>query len=180
MSALSFEVVETPDDLLDTPPVTTETIGDEFPDKCQEPGCGIGIPYSGRGRRPRFCDEHKPKRSQGSSTRATGKGAEQTARAAAGMLGQLNGLIGMGLSLYGLKMTAEQIDKANDQFVESATQALVNDPKLAKKIIGLGATSGKATLAVAYGMMGAAIAPVAVMEMKHKKAVQDASADSMG
>lgn len=177
MSALSFEVVETPDELLDTPPITTETIGDEYPDKCGE--CRKGVPYSGRGRRPKFCDEHKPNRSK-SSPRATGKGAEQTARAAAGMLSQLNGLIGMGLSMYGLTMTAEQINTANAQFEEAATQALVNDPKLAKKIIGLGATSGKATLAVAYGMLGASIAPVAVMELRHKKAVQNASADSVG
>ena len=105
---------------------------------------------------------------------------EATARNAASMLGQLNGLIGMGLAMYGLNMTAASIERANEQFVESATQALINDPKLARKIVGLGATTGKASLAVAYGMLGAAIAPAAVVELKMKKAEQDAAADSVG
>lgn len=177
MSAPMFEVIETPPEMQDDAPLTTETVGDEYPDKCGT--CGKGVPYSGRGRRPKFCDEHKPNRAK-SSPRATGRGSEQTARVAASMLGQLNGLIGMGLAMYGLNMTAASIERANDQFVESATQALINDPKLAKKIVGLGATTGKASLAVAYGMLGAAIAPAAVVELKMKKAAQDAADDSMG
>lgn len=172
-----FEVIETPDDLRDDAPLTTETVGDEYPDKCVV--CSAGIPYGGKGPRPKYCDEHKKNKSK-TSPRVSARGAEATARTAAGLLGQLNGLIGMGLAMYGLKMTAETIQTANDQFVEQATIALTNDPKLAKKIVGLGATSGKASLAVAYGMLGASIAPVAMFELKQKKAEQDALVDSVG
>lgn len=177
MSTPMFEVIETPTELRDDAPLTDETVGEEYPDKCEE--CGKGVPYGGRGRRPRFCDDHKPRKSQ-SSSRSSGRGSEAVARNAASMLGQLNGLIGMGLAMYGLNMTAASIERANEQFVESATQALINDPKLARKIVGLGATTGKASLAVAYGMLGAAIAPAAVVEIKMKKADQDAAADSVG
>lgn len=171
-----FEVIETPSDLRDDAPLTTETVGDEYPDKCVV--CSAGIPYGGKGPRPKYCDEHKKNKAK--TTRTSTRGSADVARTAAGFLGQLNGLIGMGLAMYGLDMTAKTIQTANDQFVEQATVALTNDPKLAKKIVSLGATSGKASLAVAYGMLGAAIAPVAVVELKMKKAEQDVLADSVG
>lgn len=177
MSAPMFEVIETPDELHDEAPLTTETVGDEYPDKCVV--CSAGIPYGGKGPRPKYCEDHKKNKSK-SSARTSTRGNARVAEDAAMLLGQLNGLIGMGLQFYGLQMTAASIATANDQFVRAATNALENDPKLAKKIVGFGATSGKASLAVAYGMLGAAIAPVAVAELKMKKADQDASADSVG
>lgn len=175
MTTPIFEVIETPPEMQqDDAPLTTETVGEEYPDKCLT--CGKGVPYGGAGRRPKYCDEHKKTRAK-SSPRASGRGDAKLAANAARMLGQLNGLIGMGLAAYGLDMTAAAIAKAEEQFVESATTALENDPKLARKITSLGASTGKASLAVAYGMLGAAIAPVAVVELRMKKAAQEEASD---
>lgn len=41
--------------------------GDEL--ACEFPGCGKPLYYSGRGRKPKFCDEHKPSRSRASAPR---------------------------------------------------------------------------------------------------------------
>lgn len=60
----------------DTPPVGREIDPNEFgfasddtaPMRCNEPGCTNELHYSGRGRKPTKCDEHKGTRTTGTRT----------------------------------------------------------------------------------------------------------------
>jgi len=92
-----------------------------------------------------------------------------TAKSAAGLLARMNLLIGLALHTSGLEDTALELRKANEQFEELAYEALLADPQLCKKILGAGATSGKAGLIMAYSMLGISIAPVARTEIIERR-----------
>jgi hypothetical protein len=71
---------------------------------------------------------------------------------------------------FRLPQTAAALATANEGFEESAYQALLTDPKLCQLILKAGATSGKVSLVIAYGMLAVAVAPVAVAEFREKQA----------
>lgn len=156
VTVLEFDVSDVPDDIAPTPEYACSV-------------CGVALEYSGRGRKPTKCADHK--RGGGSGTpRAKAGNPPALAKQAAAALGQLNGLICIGLSVapmpYRLPMTASAIATANEAFEQQAAEALATDPKLARLILRGGAASGKVALLIAYGMMGAAVVPVAIMEYK--------------
>lgn len=58
MSAATLEVLDL--DVLDvTASPTASAAGDTAPKQCEKAGCTNGVPKTGRGRPPKFCDEHK-------------------------------------------------------------------------------------------------------------------------
>jgi hypothetical protein len=57
MSAATLETLDL--DVLDVVSPAATAAGDKTPAVCQKPGCTNGIPKTGRGRPPKFCDEHK-------------------------------------------------------------------------------------------------------------------------
>lgn len=133
--------------------------------------CGKTLTYAGRGRKPKFCDEHKKgsaKPSGGAKTRVTGN--EKLAEQAVNALVQINNLTGFGARLIGMEATAGAIDFCQDGFREQAYAALVTDPALCRQILSAGEISGKFSLAIAYAMMGAMVAPVAAKEIQEKRA----------
>lgn len=69
MTADMFSETPVPVAELDEPPVLEDVPEDESPDICQIPGCNESLVYGGRGRRPRFCDEHKPNKSKSTVTK---------------------------------------------------------------------------------------------------------------
>ena len=135
--------------------------------------CGTELTYGGRGRKPRFCDEHKSG-SKGTTTRraASGKNA-QLAQQAADVLSQANAMIALALNLpfspLQLPVTSATIVAADEGFNEQARRALLTDPKLAAMLLRGGGVSGKIGLVVAYGMLAGAIVPVAMLEMKERE-----------
>lgn len=134
--------------------------------------CGKALTYSGRGRKPRFCDEHK-KGSKGTVRRATGARNVAVASQAADVLMTTNSFVQFMASMGGLENTAEAIETANPQFRERAYEALLNDPELAKAITRGGAMTGKMALVMAYSMFAFSVVPVAYLEVKVKKAERE-------
>lgn len=159
-------VLEDADVLPDEPPINPPEYACEV--------CGKELEYSGRGRKPKYCDEHKGGRKGTSTPRKSTAKADATAKQAAAALAQLNALIGMGLMAapkpWGMPQTASALAERNDAFEESAYQALLTDPKLAAMIVRGGATSGKVALIIAYGMLGFSIYPTAQSEWKANRA----------
>lgn len=161
-SVIDFKDVDVPPDV----PVPAE-----FEFSCQV--CGTELFYGGRGRKPKFCDEHKktaPRGSKGTGSNAT------LARQASASLSQLNAMIGlalfvpeiprMGKNPLFLPATGTALATADEGFSEAAYNALLTDPALCKLILKGGAAGGKLALLMAYGMLAAAIIPVAVTEYK--------------
>jgi len=161
---LKFSGLSTEEDL-------TEDLKDEIPPSNYEYACevcGKEIFYGGRGRKPKYCDEHKTNKSSKSSTGKTkisGQGAQLAAQATEALV-QLNGLFSMGLTLVKLPMTAGALNDAQEGFRESTYNALLTDPELCKTILRVGTTSGKVALMISYSMLIAAVAPVGVLEYK--------------
>lgn len=92
--------------------------------------------------------------------------SEKSARTAAKLLAQMNLFIGMGISAFGLRMTAQEIVAANDQFEEMAYNALLSDPKLCAKILSAGMSSGRSQLMFAYLALAGALTPVAMEDIR--------------
>lgn len=153
----------------DTQPLVT---GVEYPCRVCNREAG---PYSGRGRKPTLCAEHKAqtKGSGGRATKTTGKAA-QLAGQAADTLSQYNDIVAFVAGLGTLEFTKEQIETANPEFRDRAYAALLTDPALAESIIRNGGMSGKAALIIAYAMFAGSVVPVAMGELKIRKAERDA------
>jgi hypothetical protein len=135
--------------------------------------CGKELYYAGKGRHPRFCDEHKPNKGAGTS-RGKGAGSNtQRARQASEVLVQVNSFVAIALMLpspFQLPVTASALAAANDGFGEAAYEALLTDPELAKLILRGGGLSGRLALALAYAMLGGSVIPVGIQEFRERRA----------
>ena len=131
--------------------------------------CGKELSYSGKGRKPKYCDEHKRSSSSSSNTGTKKNSNAQLAAQAADALVSVNSLVVMGLMFAQFGDTASEISKREDAFREQAYQALLTDPALCKSILRAGQTSGKISLLIAYGMLGASVAPTAMVEVNEKR-----------
>jgi hypothetical protein len=141
--------------------------------------CGQECEYSGRGRPPTKCAEHKSTKSSGKK-RASGLGSNATLAAqAAEALVQFNGLVAILLMLAQMPMTVDAIETAKDGFREAAYEALLTDPALCKTILKGGTASGKIALLIAYGMFAGAVGPVAYMEYKEKARIRREERDAL-
>lgn len=167
-AALTFTETDPLDDLpMDNGPVTVDV---EHP--CDK--CGRETGWSGRGRRKKLCDGCKPPRaSAGTRTpRVSGNASNIAAQAAKTLVG-INNMIAVGALALGLKETYQQIIAVQASFEDQAYQALLMDPKFAASLLSAGQVSGKAMLGMAYVSMGVGIAPVAMAELKAKKAARE-------
>lgn len=161
----------------DTVPDTYD-ITPEFPcDTCgQEAG-----PYVGRGPKPKRCPSCK--RLAGAKPAAAGKVTGKDASLAAQatqVLIQLNGMMAIGMMAMGLHRTASAFAGANEGFEAQAYAALTTDPDLCKLILKGGVKSAKISLGMAYVGLGMAAVPVAVEEVREKKAARAAAAEAEG
>lgn len=135
--------------------------------------CSKPLVYAGRGRKPRYCDDHKPKRgavSSGSANTANARKAGQ----AADILANANKIVGFGAMALSMTDTASVIAEQNDSFRSMAYDALLMDQKLCNMILSAGGKSGAAALVLAYVMLGASVAPTAVMEIRTLRAEREA------
>lgn len=154
-----------------TPAVVPDITPDETPESTHELSCetcGKELTYSGRGRKPKFCDEHKKSSGGVSKRKSLGKNDQMAAQAAEALV-QMNGIAAIGIMMFGLPLTATALKNAEDTFREQAYSALLTDPALCATILRGGTASGKVALLIAYGMLGAAVAPVGIMEFKEKR-----------
>lgn len=172
--SLAFSEVDVPETLYPSDDVP-ETV---MPQRETDPSglvcevCGVPLTYGGRGRKPKFCEAHR--KSTSSKKPSSGTKNESLARQAAAALAQLNGLACVGLMVVGFPGTAGAISERNEDFENQAYNALLTDPALCATILRAGATSGKAALIIAYGMLAVSVAPVTIGELRERKALRDA------
>lgn len=127
---------------------TTEPTGYEYeyeptstdPERLVCEVCGVDIVYSGRGRKPKRCDEHK--RNQAGTT-GTRKSTGQVASIRSGMT-DLYRAAGSGLVILGgmtgdqaLKNDGELIDNRADVLAAEWAKLAENDPKVRKALSNL-------------------------------------------
>ena len=159
----------------DVPVFTDVAVPDEKPPTQYEYACGtcgVELTYAGKGRKPKWCDEHKPGRSSTGPKRSSGQNAQLAAQASEA-LSQINGLIAMGLFLAQMPDTSSALADRESVFRDQAYAALLTDPALCRLILKAGTTGGKISLAIAYAMLGASVAPVGIMEYRSNKAARD-------
>jgi hypothetical protein len=147
-----------------TPDVVPETTEVEYP--CQVCGREAG-PYGGRGRKPKFCDEHKKVKS-GTRAASAPKNNALAAQAADALV-QVNGLAAFAATVMQYDETGETLRNAQDEFRARAHAALVTDPALCRAILRGGPMSARAALILSYGMLATVVAPVAVQEYRDKR-----------
>lgn len=164
-----FSDAEAPDD---SSPATSDV---EFPCRVCNKEAG---PYSGRGRKPTLCPEHKAAKGTPRQSRVTGAPASLAAQAA-GVLEQLNGIIAVGCMAFGMNETAHAIASGNEQFKEQAYAALVTDQELCKLILKGGVKSAKISLGLAYASFAMGVGPVAVNELRAKKEARIAAREGL-
>lgn len=165
---LNFETTPIPDDAappMDEPTPVAAPFNPEFPDSTADAPYGYFPDGRIRKRRP-----HGSRKTATSSVTRM-PASESSARSAAGLLATLNNLIAVGITTAaGLPRTGAAITEGNAQFESMAYEALLADPALCKKILSVGASSGKGALALAYVTLGATIVPAAISEVKERKA----------
>ena len=154
--------------VVDEVPLTTpELDAVEYP--CTVCGKESG-PYSGRGRKPTKCSEHKV--AKGGRAKTTGKNATLAAQAT-DTLAQCNELVAFVALVARYENTSEQIKLANTVFRESAYSALLTDPDLCQTIIRTGGITGKGALIISYAMLASAVVPTAIVEFKMHRAERE-------
>lgn len=131
--------------------------------------CGTALEYGGRGRKPKYCDEHKRQRSSSTRNTIPSGNNDKLASMAVDVLCQANALMGMGLMLGKMNKTASALADRDDAFRIQAYEALKTDPALCKMILKSGATSGKVALVISYLLLILSVAPVAVDEFKERR-----------
>lgn len=136
----------------------------EYP--CQVCGREAG-PYAGKGRKPRFCVEHKPGRGKSGVRKAPRNDA--LAAQAADALVQVNRMAAFGATVMGYEDTGDAVRAAQDEFRNAAHAALITDEELCRAILRGGPLSARLSLLLAYGMMLTVIGPVAVTEYRQHR-----------
>lgn len=167
MSAMFTETAAPTDE---APPVADDQIDLDlitYPDATPE--APYGYTPTGRIRK-------RPVGSRAGGAKGAGRGSmpasRQQAETAAALLARANGLVGLSLAMFGMPLTATALADANNDFQNMATEALLADPSLCRKILSAGATSGKAGLVMAYAMLGVSVAPAMMGEIKDKRVIE--------
>lgn len=157
----------------DLPPDTVpSTVDVEYP--CSVCGRESG-PYSGRGRKPTKCPEHRAAKPTG--VRVSGNASNLAAQAAKTLV-QVNSALALAAAALGLFMTSKTVFEYQPTFEAQAYAALLTDPEFCKQILRTGSKSGKMALGLAYAGMGVAVAPIAAQEIKAKRAEKLAEQES--
>jgi hypothetical protein len=125
-------------------------------------------PYGGRGRKPRFCSEHKPTRGTASVGRRAGANAVQ-AQAALDALVNMHTMGAMGLAVVGMSNTANAVFGTEEGFRAQMLPQLQANPKRCAQILRAGAGASEAGFFAAYAMFAAAVIPVAKQELDVKR-----------
>lgn len=153
-----------------TPDAIPETTEVEYP--CEVCGREAG-PYSGRGRKPKFCDDHRKSNKSARSVSAPKNNA--LAAQAADALVQINGLVAFAATVMQYEYTGETLRNAQEEFRARAHAALVTDPKLCQAILRGGPMSARMALVLSYGMLATVVAPVAVQEYREKRELKESA-----
>jgi hypothetical protein len=129
--------------------------------------------YSGRGPRPKFCDDcaSSGKTAGSSAPKVKGKNAALAAQATQSLM-TLNGFMALGLTIAQLPSTSAKFREefTRESFEDTIYNALLLDPELCAFICRGGVKSGKIALIIGYALASAAVAPTLMVELRDKKA----------
>lgn len=165
-SDLTAIKVEVPADAAEAPTST-----------CQVCGVGIDHLYSGRGRRPTRCEEHK-RGSSGASSLGTGARRGSTdARAAAATLENAYQLLVTGLMLAQMPQAASRLASEIPQLTARNVEFLTADKELCRAINKAGKVSGRAGFVIAQVTTLAPVAMLAIGEYRERTVEENASGE---
>lgn len=122
--------------------------------------CGTGLSYGGRGRKPRFCDEHKPARGKGSGRRSGGPIVDR----AITEIGVLYGFAGQGVKFID-PAAGELIYDQRGKLAESYRLLLETNSRFRKLFADL---EGKAAWLPIIAVHGDLIANIMIMRAVRK------------
>lgn len=159
--------------------VPVPDVGPDFPDLNVEYPCQHILPngercnheagpYGGRGRKPKWCPEHKPTRSSATGKRAGANNVQ--AQAALDALVNMHNMGAMGLMVVGMGNTANAILGTEEGFRAQMLPQLQANPKRCAQILRAGAGASEAGFWTAYAMFAAAVVPTAKQEIDVKRA----------
>lgn len=143
----------------ETPTTTTDPV-------CQE--CGVPLVYGGRGRKPKWCDEHKPKRTSGTTGRRTSGDVTQ---ALAILDGMYRGFT-MALMVVSPRAAGEWTARIPD-LMATNTVILTGDRDLTRSICKMGQGGGKIAFAGAHVMALAPVGLIVRAELADRRAIRD-------
>lgn len=123
--------------------------------------CGEPLSYSGRGRYPRFCDEHKPGKgssNSGGTRKGRGEGNIEAS------MDQLYTMLGQGLVLIG-SATGDKALVGDGELIDDRSEVLAhewavlarNDPKVRKALASLSTGSAWGGVVITHAMLAVAM-----------------------
>ena len=149
------------------PPISHELV-------CEK--CGTELVYSGRGRKPKFCPEHRPgglKLLQGGQ--GGNSGTPKTKGANASLAGQATDIIlqwtdimALVCMMTGLTATEAAIHERQGTLREQLYASLLTNPARCRSIINVGSRSSDFGFFMALGMFAAGVGSTAFVEIKEK------------
>lgn len=116
---------------------------DEAPYRCEV--CGTSLTYGGRGRKPRFCDEHK-RNGKPAGTRSSSGSMAALER----QLGDLYRSLGMGVTMVDPESGFEIVGAA-DKLAHSWIVLAETNPKVKRFLVKLTTGSGVGAVIFAHG-----------------------------
>ena len=125
--------------------------------------CGTPIVYAGRGRKPRFCVDHKP---AASTPRAGGPRASSDVNAAMSTLSACYDAVAMGLML--VSPTAAQVWASQVESLQEKNRVILTADRDLCKMINRGAASGGRYAFVAAH--AAALTPPLIIAVRERRA----------
>lgn len=145
----SMTVNEEPNDTF-VQGIPTDTF-DDAPLRCQV--CGVALIYGGRGRKPKFCSEHK-KGSSNSSGSPISRGG--TLKALENSLTEMYMALGTGVTLVSAPDGFVIVNHA-EKMAHSWIVLAENNPKVRKFLMKLTTGSGTGAVLIAHGAVALAI-----------------------
>lgn len=122
--------------------------------------CGKELHYSGRGRHPKRCEEHKTGGSSATNISTRKSSAKGDVGAALSAMDMMYDLLGMGLLVVGAHDALDLFKECRPELKAKNEAYLTNDPALAKSLAKLGKTGGRYAFATAQV---ATIGPVLIL-----------------
>lgn len=134
---------------------------------CQQCGKDISHMYSGRGRKPKYCEEHK----KGNASRvgsSAGTATRGDVQQAVNSLEQGYQLIQMGLMMFGAHGAATTLRESIPDLSQKNAQYLAADKDLVRSINKVGKAGGRAGFFINQGLVLAPVVILAAQELGEK------------
>lgn len=129
-------------DLIDPQKPFTST--DEAPYRCET--CGVSLRYSGRGRKPKYCAEHKAGGKSTPGTRGTNMKALEHS------LAEMYRGLGMGLNFVD-PISGMEVAASADALAASWIVLAESNPKIKKFLVKITTGGGVGAVVIAHGMV---------------------------